>query len=123
MPTEVQTTLAPYQQLPRELKGREIGTRQHPPLHLSVVMPLRDDWTSAAELIRRLDNAISCDACTMEILLVDDASVERYDHNDFQEASLRSESYAGCVCAAILATSGQSPLGWYTFTKQPAAMP
>ena len=86
MPTEEQTTLAPYQQLPRELKGGEIGTRRHPPLRLSVVMPLRDDWTSAAELIRRLDSAISCNACTMEILLVDDASVERYDHNDFQDS-------------------------------------
>ena len=50
------------------------------------LMPLRDDWTSAAELIRRLDNAISCDAWTMEILLVDDASVERYDHKDFQRS-------------------------------------
>jgi polyisoprenyl-phosphate glycosyltransferase len=80
----VRTILASYPQLPRELKGREIDTRQHPPLHLTVVMPLRDDWTSAAELIRRLDSAISCDACTMEILLVDDASVEGYNHNDFQ---------------------------------------
>jgi polyisoprenyl-phosphate glycosyltransferase len=84
MPMEVQTTLASYQQLPRELKRLETGTLPHPPLHLMVVMPLRDDWTSAAELIRRLDSAIPCDACTMEILLVDDASVERYDHNDFQ---------------------------------------
>ena len=49
-----------------------------------VLMPLRDDWTSAAELIRRLDRAISSDACTIEILLVDDASVESCDRNDFQ---------------------------------------
>src|SRR5271167_4770335 len=86
MPIEVQTTLAPYQQLPKELQGLEIGTLQHPPLRLTVIMPLRDDWTSAAELIRRLDSAMSCDACIMEILLVDDASVERYDHNDFQNS-------------------------------------
>jgi glycosyltransferase involved in cell wall biosynthesis len=84
MPIEVQTTLASYQQLPR--KRLETGTLPHPPLHLMVVMPLRDDWTSAAELIRRLDSAISSNACTMEILLVDDASVERYDHNDFQSS-------------------------------------
>jgi polyisoprenyl-phosphate glycosyltransferase len=57
---------------------------QHPPLRLIVLMPLRDDWTSAAELIRRLDNAISSDACTMEIILVDDGSVQRCDRNDFQ---------------------------------------
>ena len=84
MPRDVQIIRAPHQQLPGELEGREIVTRQHPPLRLMVVMPLRDDWTSAAELIRRLDGAISCDACTLEILLVDDASVERYDQNDFQ---------------------------------------
>jgi glycosyltransferase involved in cell wall biosynthesis len=82
----VQTSLASYQPLPRELKALEIGSLHHPPLHLTVVMPLRDDWTSAAELIRRLDCAISCDAYTMEILLVDDASVERYDHEDFQSS-------------------------------------
>ena len=57
---------------------------QHPPLRLMVLMPLRDDWPSAAELVRRLDRAISCDACTMEILLVDDGSVQRCDPNDFQ---------------------------------------
>src|ERR1700691_5300475 len=83
MPVKVKTTLASYQECPRDLKRLETPTPPHPPLHLMVVMPLRDDWTSAAEMIRRLDSSISCDACTMEILLVDDASVERYDHNDF----------------------------------------
>ncbi len=57
---------------------------QHPPLRLIVLMPLRDDWPSAAELIRRLDKAISSDACTMEVLLVDDGSVQRCDRNDCQ---------------------------------------
>src|SRR5262245_6121494 len=57
---------------------------QHPPLRLIVLMPLRDDWPSAAELIRRLDKAISSDGCTMEIILVDDGSVQRCDRNDFQ---------------------------------------
>jgi glycosyltransferase involved in cell wall biosynthesis len=47
-------------------------------------MPLRDDWSSAAELIRRLDKAISPYACTIEIFLVDDSSVEPCDHDDFQ---------------------------------------
>ena len=56
---------------------------QHPPLRLIVLMPLRDDWLSAAELIRRLDKAISSEACTMEIILVDDGSVHRCDRNDF----------------------------------------
>ena len=57
---------------------------QQPPLRLIVLMPLRDDWLSAAELIRRLDKAISSDACTVEILLVDDGSVQECDRNDFQ---------------------------------------
>jgi hypothetical protein len=57
---------------------------QHPPLRLIVLMPLRNDWTSAAELIRRLNSAISADACTMEVLLVDDASSQRCDPADFQ---------------------------------------
>ena len=56
----------------------------HPPLRLVVLMPLRDDWHSAAELIRRLDKAVSSDACTMEIILVDDGSVQECDRNDFQ---------------------------------------
>jgi polyisoprenyl-phosphate glycosyltransferase len=64
--------------------GRDARPAQHIPLRLVVLMPLRDDWPSAAELIRRLDKAISSDACTMEVLLVDDGSVERCDRNDFQ---------------------------------------
>jgi polyisoprenyl-phosphate glycosyltransferase len=58
----------------------------HSPLRLIVLMPLRDDWASAAELIRRLDKAISFDAYTMEIILVDDGSVQRCDRNDFQDS-------------------------------------
>ena len=57
---------------------------QRLPLHLIVLMPVRDDWPSAAELIRRLDKAVSMDACTMEITLIDDASIQRCDPNDFQ---------------------------------------
>ena len=57
---------------------------QHPPLRLVVLMPLRDDWPSAAELIRRLDKTVSSRACTMEIILVDDGSVQRCDSHDFQ---------------------------------------
>jgi hypothetical protein len=52
--------------------------RKHSPLHLIVLMPLRDDWPSAAELIRRLDKAISSEACTMEIILIDDFSTQNY---------------------------------------------
>jgi len=57
---------------------------QHPPLRLVVLMPLRDDWPSAAELIRRLDKAIPSEVWTPEILLIDDGSLQRCDRNDFQ---------------------------------------
>ena len=56
----------------------------HAPLRVVVLMPLRDDWPSAAELIRRIDKSISPNACSMEIILVDDGSVQRCDRNDFQ---------------------------------------
>lgn len=54
------------------------------PLRLTVLMPLRDDWTSAAELVRRLDKAISRDLCTMDIVLIDDNSVQRCNVAAFQ---------------------------------------
>lgn len=46
-------------------------------------MPLRDDWASAAELIRRLDRAVSSLPHTIEIFLVDDGSLQRYNREDF----------------------------------------
>jgi polyisoprenyl-phosphate glycosyltransferase len=54
------------------------------PFHLAVLMPLRDDWTSAAELIRRVDKAICSSTITSEILLVDDGSLETCNRDDFQ---------------------------------------
>ncbi len=56
------------------------------PLRLVVLMPLRDDWLSAAELIRRLDKTMDPGACTMEILLVDDGSVQGYNRNEFHSS-------------------------------------
>src|SRR6476469_5648237 len=51
-------------------------------------MPLRDDWVSATELIRRIDSAISAEKtrCTTTILLVDDASTKRYEGTELQGA-------------------------------------
>lgn len=46
-------------------------------------MPARDDWASAAELIRRLDKAFSTFNCTASILIVDDGSVQSFDAGDF----------------------------------------
>jgi len=47
-------------------------------------MPLRDDWSSAAELIRRLDQAISSYPCALHVLLVDDGSAQGCSSADFQ---------------------------------------
>ncbi len=47
-------------------------------------MPLRDDWLSASELIRRLDKTISLCPCSVEVLLVDDGSLQRYERDNFQ---------------------------------------
>jgi glycosyltransferase involved in cell wall biosynthesis len=47
-------------------------------------MPVRDDWLSASELIRSIDRAISSAACIVEILLVDDGSLQTYDSDNFQ---------------------------------------
>ena len=59
---------------------------QHSPLRLMVLMPVRDDWSSAAELIRRFDEFLPPES-TAEILLVDDGSVQRCDREDFQIGS------------------------------------
>jgi glycosyltransferase involved in cell wall biosynthesis len=53
-------------------------------LNVVVVMPLRDDWTSAAELIRRLDQAIASYPCVLHVLLVDDGSAQGCNSADFQ---------------------------------------
>lgn len=54
-------------------------------LHVTVVMPLRDDWLSAGELIQRLDRTIPSSLCHLEILLVDDGSTETCRPADFQQ--------------------------------------
>ena len=54
------------------------------PLRVVVLMPLRDDWASVSELIRRLDQAISSHPCTLDILVVDDASIQSLRPADFQ---------------------------------------
>ncbi|MEQ1946096.1 MAG: glycosyltransferase [Bryobacteraceae bacterium] len=46
------------------------------PLRVVVLMPLRDDWAAAAELIRRIDQAVAAFPSIVQVLLVDDASVQ-----------------------------------------------
>lgn len=57
---------------------------QQLPLRLLVLMPVRDDWASASELIRRLDGAVSSKVCMLDILMVDDASLQKCDPTDFR---------------------------------------
>jgi glycosyltransferase involved in cell wall biosynthesis len=64
-----------------------VGTHtvtQRQELRLAVLMPVRDDWASASELIRRLDEAVSSYASDIDIVLVDDGSLQRYDRDNFQ---------------------------------------
>lgn len=48
-----------------------------------ILCPLRDDWISAAELIRRLDEAIPSVAYRVEIVLVDDGSQQKCERSIF----------------------------------------
>jgi polyisoprenyl-phosphate glycosyltransferase len=57
---------------------------QHLPLRLAVIMPVHDDWASAAGLLRKLDKTLSGSDCTVEILLVDDGSVQRPSREKFR---------------------------------------
>ena len=55
-----------------------------PPVNVVVLMPVRDDWTSAAELIRQIDKTIPSDACALDIVMVDDGSAQPCTPADFQ---------------------------------------
>jgi polyisoprenyl-phosphate glycosyltransferase len=46
-------------------------------------MPVRDDWAAASELVKQLDKAVSASPYTIEILMVDDGSSQKYGAKDF----------------------------------------
>jgi hypothetical protein len=54
------------------------------PLHIAVLMPLRDDWKSAFVLIRQLDQVLRSQSCTADVLLVDDDSQQAWEKADFE---------------------------------------
>lgn len=56
----------------------------HLQTRVQVIMPVRDDWASAAELIRRLDRALCDSPYMLDVLLVDDGSVQRWEAENFQ---------------------------------------
>jgi polyisoprenyl-phosphate glycosyltransferase len=53
------------------------------PLRVVILIPLRDDWASAAELIRRLDAAFASHPYLIDVLLVDDGSVQDFRSANF----------------------------------------
>ena len=61
----------------RSRRAEETGIKPTPNggLHVVILMPLRDDWDSAAELIRQLDRLTSSTACILEVVVVDDGSL------------------------------------------------
>ncbi len=68
------------------------STDSESPMHVVVLIPLRDDWVSASELIRRLDRTISGSPFMLDVLLVDDGSVSVCDAEMFRSdfANVRS---------------------------------
>jgi len=64
----------------------ETSPRQSKPLRIVVVMPVRDDWVSAAALIRQLDKTISAGdrETRLDVVLVDDFSLELCNPAEFQ---------------------------------------
>jgi len=53
------------------------------PIRVVLLIPLRDDWGSVAELVRRLDEAISAQPYLVQLLLVDDGSIQEFQPSDF----------------------------------------
>ena len=50
---------------------------------ITVIMPVRDDWTSASELVRRMDRIFRPHEFFLDILLIDDGSVRSYKSVEF----------------------------------------
>jgi len=59
------------------------GSTVASPLRVVILIPLRDDWPSAGELIRRLDQAISSHPYLVDVLLVDDGSIRGFRSAEF----------------------------------------
>jgi polyisoprenyl-phosphate glycosyltransferase len=68
------------------------GSSQASPLRVVILIPLRDDWLSAAELLTQLDQALTGQSFRVEILLVDDGSRQQCNAADFpsQFVAIRS---------------------------------
>lgn len=56
------------------------------PLRIIILMPLRDDWRSASQLIQWIDQTDQLRKFIFEIFLVDDASLQKHEPETFQSA-------------------------------------
>ena len=92
-------------------------------LNVVVVMPLRDDWSSAAELIRRLDQAIASYPCALHVLLVDDGSAQGCNSADFQSDFAVVQTIQTLRLRRNLGLSEPSPLDLPTSTRPQRATP
>jgi polyisoprenyl-phosphate glycosyltransferase len=53
-------------------------------LRVLIVMPVHDDWTSAAELVQRIDKCVPPLEFHIEIILIDDGSALRWERSMFR---------------------------------------
>jgi glycosyltransferase involved in cell wall biosynthesis len=66
-----------------ELKQMPSSVPAGDKLSVAAILPVRDDWPSARELLRMLDEELLETGCSVEITLVDDASMEGPRAEDF----------------------------------------
>ena len=80
-------------------------------LRLLILMPVRDDWISVAELIRQLDTTVALCGCAVRVLMVDDGSLQRCPVGDFRGSFSAVRTIQSYASVATLDTSVRSPLG------------
>src|SRR5262245_2457095 len=65
----------------------ELTMESSPParsqLRVLIVMPVHDDWTSAAELVQRIDRSVSSLEFHIESILIDDGSALTWERSMF----------------------------------------
>jgi polyisoprenyl-phosphate glycosyltransferase len=65
------------------VKVEPLTTADQNLLRVTILMPLRDDWSCAEELIRRIDRAAQSSRYAISVVLIDDGSVKKCDASKF----------------------------------------
>lgn len=65
------------------MKVEPLTTADQNFLRVTILMPLRDDWSCAEELIRRIDRAAQSSPYAVSVVLIDDGSVQKCDASKF----------------------------------------